>query len=251
MISAICWGIVDEYKSQLIKGFRKAPALTECILEILKNPERVGSVSIHQELDGPADRFGPSFWTSVFSSSEFLMKRMQTQKITEVIYRDRYLAAPLPIGLCLRTIGVILGHYEGCRARIVTGTLKSETELQREPHRKNQRENKTIQDNWRSEEERQLAVDEAIYQFGLDIVFKTGDKYSLPHARTMSLVFDDGVTVQMWLDQGFGYWWVDKYSSENELSPHEGEHLARDLLHADWRLRSGKWPTAIFFSLEA
>ncbi|MGR5220266.1 DEAD/DEAH box helicase [Vibrio parahaemolyticus] len=246
---AQCWGIVDEHESQLIKGFRKAPALAECVLEILKDPEKVGSVSIHHELDGPADRFGALFWTSVLRSSDLLMKRMQKHKITEITYQDRYLAAPLPMGLCLRAVGAILGHYEGCRARIVTGALKTEAELEKEPYRKNQSEDKTIQDNWRSEEERQLVLDEAIYQSGLDIAFKTRDKYSLPHARTMSLVFDDGVTVQIWLDQGFGYWWVDKYSNENGLDPHEPiEHSARDLLYADWKLRSGKWPTAIFFS---
>lgn len=248
---AQCWGIVDEYELQLIKGFRKSPVLAECVLDVLKDSDKLGSVSIHKELDGPADRFGALFWTSVFTSSDLLKNRMQKHKITEVIYKDRYLAAPLPMGLCLRTIGAILSYYEGCRARIVTGELKSEAELQREPRWKSQEEQKTVQDNWRSEEARQLVLDEAIYQSGFDIELNTKDKYSLPHARTMSLVFDDGVTVQMWLDQGFGYWWVDKHSSQNELKPHDQiEYLARDLLNADWKLRSGKWATAIFFSVE-
>lgn len=67
----------------------------------------------------------------------------------------------------------------------------------------------------------------------------------------MTLTFDDGVVMTMWLDQGFGYWWADKKASVNYLKPNSSlEESAKDMLNAKWKLNSGDWPTTVFFSIE-
>ncbi|RIH72038.1 helicase [Vibrio splendidus] len=234
------WGCLVEHSNQLVTGYSQAPILTQFGLDIVHDTDSVGSVNIHNELNGGADCFGALFWTRMFKMSDIFASRMQKHKITEVIYTDRYLASPISLSLCFRTIGAINAYYEGCRAKIITQALDASNKVPQ-----------TIQDNWSSENERQLVVDETIYQSGLDIEFNTKGKYELPHARTMTLTFDDDVVVTMWLDQGFGYWWADKKAPINYLKPNSSlEESAKDMLHAKWKLNSGDWPTTVFFSIE-
>lgn len=237
---ARCWGYLNELESQLVTGCSAMPEFKTIELEVTKYPEKIGTVQVHNELNGTVKAFGSLFWTKVLQSSDLLLDKMQTNKIVEVEYSDRYLAAPLPFSLCLSTVGALLGHYKGCKAKIITGRLQTSSYSP-----------ETVQDNWYCEEDREQLVESCIHKTQLDIAFETAPKFSLPHARTMNLTFDDGAIVTIWLDQGFGYWWVDKYDSENRFPSNLSiQQQAEHIVQGKWQLRGGQWPTTVFFSID-
>ncbi|MDO6678441.1 hypothetical protein [Shewanella sp. 4_MG-2023] len=49
---------------------------------------------------------------------------------------------------------------------------------------------------------------------GANITLVTEPKYHLPHARSLNLTFDDDSVVKIWLEQGFGYWFVNKNTNK-------------------------------------
>jgi len=234
------WGHIETQQSTLVTGISRVSNFESFDLKLIDNNDKVGTVSIHRELDCKANIFGAQFWTNVLKSSPLFLAKMQANQIKEVEYSDRYLAAPLPLSLCLSTLSALLSHYEGCKATVVTSSLHS-----------SYNQSETILDNWNNDEDRDDVVQECIYQSKLDIEFKTESKNRLPHARTLALTFDDASKVTIWLDQGFGYWWVDKFTQASQLPQSLTlEEQATKLLEANWQLKSGNWPTAIFFSID-
>lgn len=233
------WGFLKGFESQLITGKSCNPELVEIELEVSGRPEKIGTVQVHNELNGSVKAFGAQFWSKVLKSSDLLLKKMQSNQVVAVEYTDRYLAAPLPFSICLNTIGAILSNYQGCRATINTGRLFYSNQ-----------QPETVQDNWSDEAERSEIVAECIKQTRLDIRFNSISKYDMPHARTMSLTFDDETTVTIWLDQGFGYWWVDKQDPQNLLpASWDAAKQAEEIVKGNWVLKSGQWPTTVFFSV--
>ncbi|MCU8488310.1 DEAD/DEAH box helicase [Vibrio vulnificus] len=238
--SAQSWGYRNECDAQLVTGFGSRPTLSTIKLDALTHPERIGTVSIHHELNSSVKAFGALFWSKVLKASDLLLKKMQTHQIVEVEYCDRYLAAPLPFSLCLSAVGALLAHYKDCKASIITSKLKEGGYLP-----------ESVQDNWSSDDARYKVVNRCIDKTQLDITFKTKPKYQLPHARTMTFTFDDGAKVTLWLDQGFGYWWVDKYLPENQFPADLTlDEQAECIVQGPWHLKSGDWPTVVFFSIE-
>ncbi|GAD76295.1 hypothetical protein VAZ01S_040_00490 [Vibrio azureus NBRC 104587] len=134
----------------------------------------------------------------------------------------------------------LLEHYKDCKASIITGRLQDGGYLP-----------ESVQDNWSSDDARAAVVNRCIEKTQLDITFETKPKYQLPHARTMTFTFDDGAKVTLWLDQGFGYWWVDKYLPENQFpAALTVDEQVECIVQGPGRLKSGGWPTVVFFSIE-
>ena len=234
------WGFLKDFESQLITGRNASPELVELVLEVHTRPEKVGTVSIHKELNGLVKAFGAQFWNKVLKRSDLFLKKMQSNQLISIEYTDRYLAAPLPFSLCLNTIIAIISHYKGCCVTINTGRFSSSNRPQ-----------ETVYDNWADETERSHVVKECIKQTGLNVVFNSINKHNMPHARTMSLTFDDESTVTIWLDQGFGYWWVDRQDPQNLLpATWDAAKQAEEIIKGSWVLNSGQYPTAVFFSID-
>ncbi|MGF1760083.1 DEAD/DEAH box helicase [Photobacterium sagamiensis] len=234
------WGYLEGQESKLVTGISQVPTFEGFQLEVLKQTDKVGTVSVHAELNGMVKAFGSQFWTKVLKASGLLLKKMQSSQIVEVEYCDRYLAAPLPFSLCLNALDALLRHYDGCKATIITGRLYLSND-----------EPKTVLDNWQNEEERGRVVQECIYQSQLDIEFKTEIKKYLPHARTLKLTFDDGSDVTIWLDQGFGYWFTERYDQNNQFPKDlTVTEQAEVILNGEWIIKGGQWPTAVFFSID-
>ncbi len=237
---AECWAYVNEKSDTLITGLNKPSTFTALSMPMLHKSNKVGTVSISSEFNGTVAGFGTKFWTNIFKASELLVTKLKNSKVVSVEYCDRYLAAPLPFSLCLNTLSFLLNHYEDCRATIITGSLHSSSDLQQ-----------SVVDNWSSDNDRDNVVQECIYQTGLDVEFIVKNKKDLPHARTLKLALDDGSTVTIWLDQGFGYWWTKKYKSENEFSASMSlTEQAKAVVSGPWEVQNGEFPTALFFSLE-
>ncbi len=209
-------------------------------LEMLASNESVGAVEVSSELNGPVSRFGSLFWAKMFKESSMLLEKMQTNKVQSIEYCDRYLAAPLPMSICLNVIRALLAHYPDSSAIIRTGQLDrfaGNTE--------------TILDNWQNESARSIEIEECIKLSGANITFVTEPKYHLPHARSLNLTFDDNSVVKIWLDQGFGYWFVNKNLHENSFLQYTSPAaVAKAILEGSWIIKTGNFPTVIFFSIE-
>ncbi|MCP4326345.1 MAG: hypothetical protein GY951_16520 [Psychromonas sp.] len=237
---AECWSYVLDNSGCIITGFDKPSTYTALSTPTLQQEDKVGTVAVSSEFNGRVADFGEKFWTKVFKSSELLLTKLQNNKVISVEYCDRYLAAPLPFSLCLNTLSALLKFYENCRATIITGSLQDSYAAQQ-----------SVVDNWSSDNDIDNVVQECIYQTGLDVEFIAKDKRDLPHARTLKLSIDDGTTVTIWLDQGFGFWWTNKYNFENQFSASMGlTEQAKSIVDGPWEVNSGEFSTVLFFSLE-
>ncbi|PMM86768.1 helicase [Vibrio breoganii] len=235
-----CWGVLDGYEEQLITGKNTKVDYDHFDVSLETQTGDIGKLLIKDEFNAEAKAFGSLFWTHIFKSSDLLLDKMKSSEVVKVVYSDRYINAPLPFALCFTTIGALLGHYENCRAKIITSRLHD-----------GRFEPVSVQDNWICDRDREALVDSCIDQSNLDIEFVTLDKYQIPHARTLKLTFSDGSAVSIWLDQGFGFWWVDTRDPSNNFPYHyDSEDQAKALLEGRWQIRSGKTATPIFFSLE-
>lgn len=235
------WGIKAGYESLLITGLNDAAEFKDVTLKVTSQPEKIGTVKIHDELNRGMKEFGALFWTHVFQASDLILKKMRTHQLVNVEYCDRYLAAPLPLGLCLTTMGSILNFYKDCKVTIYTAAFKDQKGDMPS----------TVMDNWEGEQDRLETVASYLANTSLKIDFKTVDKRQMPHARTIVLTFDDGHKITIWLDQGFGYWWVDKREPKHHLKPNVTPNdLAHTMTSNEWKLQSGHWPTTIFFEIQ-
>ncbi|HBK7251790.1 TPA: DEAD/DEAH box helicase [Vibrio cholerae] len=195
-------------------------------------------VVVHEELNGAAKDFGFKFWSHVFKHSPELMALMKSQQLQSATYSDRYLAAPLPLSLCFSALKFIGEHYMGCTTQVVTGELTRSAKP------------RTVQDNFEDEYSRDKVFRLIAEATEANISFRSRPKYELPHARVLELVFDSGTKVTLWLDQGFGYWYADKYLPENQLERDVSEEELADIISAGHSIiRSGKFSTDIFVSL--
>ncbi|CAM4202224.1 DEAD/DEAH box helicase [Vibrio neonatus] len=236
---SLCWGTKNGHESQLITGKDRTVEYADLNIEIDSSQNDIGKAFIKDELNSEVKAFGSRFWTHVFKASSLLLEKMQNNKIVEIIYSDRYLSSPLPFSLCLSTIGALLEHYKGSKAKIVTSTLQD-----------GRYEPISVQDNWQYESDRLALVDACIDETGLDIEFHSIPKNQMPHARTLKLVLSDGSQVSIWLDQGFGYWWVDSRDYKNDF-PYRKElsEQVKTIIEGEWQVRSGRVATPVFFSL--
>ncbi|ANO33131.1 helicase [Vibrio breoganii] len=235
-----CWGCPTDDTKQLITGINSSQQYQELNVEIDSSRKDIGKAFINDELNVEVNTFGSLFWTHVFKASGLLLDKMQNNKVVEVIYSDRYLSSPLPFSLCLNTVGALIGHYKGSKAKIVTSILQD-----------SRYEPVSVQDNWQYESDRASLVDACIKHTKLDIEFLSIPKNKMPHARTLKLVLSDGSQVSIWLDQGFGYWWVDTRDYKNDFPHHKDEaEQVQAIVDGKWQVHSGRASTPVFFSLD-
>lgn len=235
------WCFSDNDPQYLITGINHSTEpFTLFELEMLDSNEKIGVISVSTELNGTVKEFGALFWTKMFKESSVLLNKMQTNKVKSIEYCDRYLAAPLPVSICLNVINALLTYYPNSTAQIRTGSLKYSSDLPQ-----------SIMDNWNCDAARKEDVEECIHLSGTKIEFLTESKYHLPHARSLNLTFDDDSIVKIWLDQGFGYWFANKHHRYNSYQQYlTVEDSAKAILDGNWEIKSGQFPTLIFFSIE-
>jgi hypothetical protein len=168
-------------------------------------------VRITTELNGSTRQFGAHFWKLASGACQALTNRLadKASDLIEVTYSDRYLKAPLPALLLLRTL-VALKDLVGVRWRVGTISIVTTPGSSDDQHRRASR----ISDNWKESAVRDAAITSAFEgALAASLALTTRRSQEVPHARTLTLAFRRPGTssgtdlVQIWLDQGFGYWW--------------------------------------------
>jgi hypothetical protein len=113
-------------------------------------------------------------------------------------YSDRYLKAPLPAVLALRTLAAIRDALIGKGERI---PLALTTERLRDD--RNASQPRYMGQNWLHENDRAETIEALAAQLGFDCTYVDD---VAPHGRKLNLKYSDGSEALLLFDQGFGYW---------------------------------------------
>ncbi|EJL6415309.1 DEAD/DEAH box helicase [Vibrio cholerae] len=167
-----------------------------------KNLSQVGAIQIEaiEELNGTLTQLGERFKQLVCDSDSRVKELLSSNTIKSVHYSDRYLQSPSAVMLVSEAIkGLVCGHND-CDVSIDTCFDE-----------KNGRPPAFISQDWDYK-----ADFRQIFQAWLENA--TGrttkiniveDKKTIQHRRVLTIVFESDNTVQITLDQGFGYWWLE------------------------------------------
>jgi DEAD/DEAH box helicase domain-containing protein len=208
-----------------------------------------GRIEIRTELNGLADGFG-----------EKLLERLATAvrgplldgeaDIKAVIYRDRYLNAPLPVSLLISLIGAIKARYQSRWdnpvIEVVSVALPEDGRAFPVPTQ--------VFHNWQSTHSRDSAISAAFVYRGMEAVVRNLPKPMASHARTLEIGLADGKKLKVWLDQGFGFWSTPRSGSRaaqasstwfgfSEEPSWQGEEIGE----GRYAIEGQSFPTHIFF----
>jgi len=160
----------------------------------------VVDLEITGELNGASLDFGQRAWDLILTRDTQLADRLrETKPVSGVTYSDRYLKSPLTSQL-LHSMLMALGEY--------AGGIDDETVicLITEPVRRDDtREPSRIFHDWRDGQVRR-DIWEAFFSDLGRFELQEMPKAQIPHARALTLTWDDGAIWALRMDQGVGYW---------------------------------------------
>jgi DEAD/DEAH box helicase domain-containing protein len=205
----LCWGTGQG--QTLVRGHAALPApvtmLPVSASELMISPTQANSYryEIAAQLNGCLQGFGDRFWREIFNTYPELAAPLErsNNSITKISYRDRYLNAPLPVGLVLEAINGLKRRFADLwePKKILIETAPLATALPGAPTPR------FVWSDWLDESARQAAVEAAFGYCGLDrIEFSLVKKHDAEHARTLDISFQDGSGLIIRFDQGLSYW---------------------------------------------
>ncbi len=173
-------------------------------IEDLRPKPQGGAVvlELRNQLDGPIGDFGTKFWNLALQKSPALMARFQgPQRVVRVCYSDRYLRSPTVVRLLYQTFERLLSLQttkgpDKVRGEVLSSYLPRDSRVSAT----------TFDNDWESEDLRRDVLDGVLGHLGLNVKFERRSTRQLPHARTLEVHWDDGGSVVIGLDQGFGSW---------------------------------------------
>lgn len=142
----------------------------------------------------PVGQFGKRFGAKLKSHME-AAGIWHPGQLVRISYSDRYLNAPLPMLLFLRTCETLAAELKAgdtVEVDVVVKPLKKE----REPYR--------IFNDWEHEADREDVAQILGEKLGLDVALEVTS--NAIHGRKLELGYADGSKAVILLDQGFGYW---------------------------------------------
>lgn len=146
----------------------------------------------------PIRNFGTGFVSRVLKEELDAAGLWKPQQLTALEYYDRYLKAPLPVVLLMRTLVALRDALAKPGATvpltIVTAPLRDDR-YGGAPRR--------LRDNWPDEEDRAEATIALAERCGFEPSYDDG---KAPHGRKLVIRYGDGSAAIVLLDQGFGYW---------------------------------------------
>ncbi len=208
-----------------------------------------GRVDLKNQIDGWVESFGSKLLHCLNTSVPGKLLEGEAD-ITTVIYRDRYLNAPLPVALLLSFIGAIkdmhLARWDNPTMEIVSVAVPEDGRSFAAPSQ--------VFHNWPSTTDRDRAIKEAFDHRGINAVVRNLSKSLASHARTLEIGMSDGHKLKLWFDQGFGYWTSPRPGTRaaqtastwfgfNEQFSWQGEELFK----GRYAIEGQSFPTHIFF----
>ena len=159
------------------------------------------ALTIHRELDGPSATFGDRAWTLLEQQAPELAGHLRgTAPLQSVSYSDRYLRSPLAF-ILLRGFLESLARYPGGltpATLIQINTAKLDRPGAETP--------RLIFHDWRDSGDRQCVIETWFAETWPTFIWHEASSRTLPHARELTLIWDNRDRWTLRLDQGFGYW---------------------------------------------
>lgn len=199
-------------------------------------------LEIHEEFNGDIAQFGLKFWEKVCSASSEVAERIASQQLKSITYSDRYLQSPEPVLLLAEVLSAVAKENP---EQIIIETF----------FRDNQRSSSSISHNWSSSQDFESVLSSWI-ECRSKIKPSISVEYELrhtPHRRMMSLNFDSGSSVKIYLDQGFGYWRLNCSKGAHRFSFYsdvktQALEMQRAFKNSDVK-NGGEWKTPITIRL--
>jgi len=159
------------------------------------------ALSITSELNGSSAAFGDRAWKLLEQRIPALAERLcGTTPLQSVHYSDRYLRSPLTFVLLHELLNG-LTCYAGGLAQI---TLIEITTA--ELNRLDAKQPRLLYHDWRDNEDRRQAIETWFSETWSNLKWGEAPLQKLPHARELTLTWNNGDCWAVRLDQGFGYW---------------------------------------------
>jgi len=212
---------------------------------------KAGRLELKAELNGSAAKFGARLLERLHATyGKSLVERGDS--IKSVMYRDRYLNAPLPVMLLLSLITAMRIQYKdswnNTLVEIVSVEVPSDDRYTQAATQ--------VFHNWPTTESRDDAILAAFASNGIQADVESLPKALASHARVLEIGMESGVKLKIWFDQGFGYWVVPKSTSRtsstantrfrfNELASFQGEEISK----AQVLIEGQAFSTQIFFEI--
>ncbi|MEP1934522.1 MAG: DEAD/DEAH box helicase [Hoeflea sp.] len=184
------------------------------------------------ELDGAVAKFGTRFWKIACALRPQAFA--EGRRITHVIYNDRYLRGPLPARLLYEVWRTMPLRNNSTGFEIVTEAVGQQG-----------RPGYLLWHNWESDDLRRNVLAELFPAANVRLVSKADSA----HARSLTIRFDDGAEVSVFLDQGFGAWRDASLRSTRFAHDTDATAQAQALtnLRFDIKLQEdGRFPTPIW-----
>lgn len=170
-------------------------------------------IEIQAQLNGPLDHFGDSFWDVLLKKDDFLKQKLtKSSPLIEVEYSDRYLYSPIMTVLLWQLITALHeypGGIDNCtNFKVKTGKINNR--YQRKPS--------LIHHDWCDSNDRKQIFENLFNSVG-KLIYQEKDRYLLPHARELRLIWNDNIDYTIRFDQGMGYW-----HAKNDYEPFPFDH---------------------------
>jgi DEAD/DEAH box helicase domain-containing protein len=171
----------------------------------LRAPEgNMFSIEIRNELDGSIGLFGKNAWETVCERVPELKRQLQSgSSLSKVEYSDRYLMSPIVVKLLQNLMAKLKSYPAGIAKKTQLSIFTSKMD------RIDLYEPRMVFHNWRDANDRR-EVFEALLNVTGGLNFKEMPRNKLPHARMLRLHWSDRASWNIRLDQGIGYWRVDR-----------------------------------------
>lgn len=208
-------------------------------------------IHIRDEFNGDLQSFGQRFWSLLAEEYPPLAKLLDSDTdVASVHYHDRYLFAPLPVAMLINLI-------ESLRDRVGRERW-SDTQVEvvttAQPTSGGYGNCGLIWSNWTDMQLRDAAI-----EFGFDYIqvqsrVRSKEKRETEHGRLFEVLFKNGQTLHVRLDQGLGYWRVERkagHRAENNRFDFSAESVdqAEKLAMLDVPIVGLKHPTQVMLSM--
>ena len=204
----------------LVRGHKARPDAVGSALDIkvaipADLSANAGRLEFRAELNGLAEKFGVRLLDRLESAmgGDLLSGG---EDIKTVIYRDRYLNAPLPVMLLVSFVAAIKNKYNPRWDNPLVEIVAVEVP----PDDRGYQSSTQVFHNWPSSQVRDAAIQAAFSYRGMDSVVRNLPKPIASHARMLEVGTTHGKKLKVWFDQGFGYWVVPRTAGKSGNGQH-------------------------------
>jgi DEAD/DEAH box helicase domain-containing protein len=174
-----------------------------------------GRLEFRAELNGLAEKFGVRLLDRLESAMGGDLLN-GGDDIKTVIYRDRYLNAPLPVMLLVSFIAAIKAKHNLRWDKPLVEIVAVEVPQDDRGYQSSTQ----VFHNWPSTQVRDAAIKAAFNYRDMDSVVRNLPKPVASHARVLELGTTQGKKLKVWFDQGFGYWVVPRTAGKSGNGQH-------------------------------